>query len=69
MSDIDIAALTSAADTLHALLVKRAIEIAELLDDMAGGSEEQHELAAVNDAIDAYKQVRWPSGRPDGGEG
>jgi hypothetical protein len=53
------------ADDLHALLVKRA-------DDLAGcteGSSEEGELEAITDAIEAYEAVRWPSGRVTGGKG
>jgi hypothetical protein len=52
-------------DALHALLVKRS-------DDLEGcteGSDEEHELAAITDAIEAYQAVRWPLGRTQGGEG
>jgi hypothetical protein len=58
----DPAALIVAADMLHALLVKRAVEITELLARSVECSEEQRELAAIIDAIEAYKKVRRWSG-------
>jgi len=47
---------------LHALLVKRAVEITELLTGSVECSEEKRELAAIIDVIEAYKKVRRPSG-------
>jgi len=58
----DPAPLITAADMLHALLVKRAVEITELLASSVECAEEQRELAAIIDAIEAYKKVRWPTG-------
>jgi hypothetical protein len=65
----DPAALLAAADMLHALLVKRAVEITELLAGSVECSEEQRELAAIIEAIEAYKKVRWPNGGADSSRG
>ena len=57
--------LTGAADTLHALLVRRA-------DDLSGcaqGSPEDHELRAIMKALVNYEGARWPQGRTADGKG
>ena len=62
-------ALISAADMLHALLVARAVAITELVASSIEGTGEQHELAAIVDAIKCYKNARWPCDKVDGGRG
>jgi hypothetical protein len=55
----------SIMDALHALVVRRA----DALSGCTAGSEEERELAAITDAIEAYERARWPDGRTDGGKG
>jgi hypothetical protein len=60
-----VARFTSAADAMHALLVKRA-------DDLGGslvGSVEEAEFASIADALTAYELIRWPEGKIPGGKG
>ena len=60
-----VAHFTRVADTMHALLVKRADEI----QGCAEGSPEEAELAAITDAIEAYEDLRWPGAKVPGGKG
>ena len=46
-------------DAMHALLTKRADELAGCTE----GSPEEDELRALADAIDAYEAKRWPRGK------
>jgi hypothetical protein len=53
------------ANAMHSLLVQRA----DALIGCTNGSENQDELEAIGEAIEAYERVRWPDGRIDGGKG
>ena len=55
----DTAPAPAITDALHNLVVKRADD----LEGCAEGSDEDRELAAITDAIEAYEVVRWPLGR------
>jgi hypothetical protein len=50
---------------MYSLLVQRA----DALIGCTNGSENQDELEAIGEAIEAYERVRWPDGRIDGGKG
>jgi hypothetical protein len=60
-----VAHFTRVADGVHALLVKHA----DALEGCIEGSPEEVELAAIVDAIEAYEELRWPTGRVPGGKG
>ena len=60
-----LAKLTKEADAMHALLVLRA----DALMGCTEGSEEEEELSAITDAIEAYEAKRWPDGKEPGGKG
>ena len=49
---------------MHSLLVERA-------DVLMGskGAQEEVELAALTDTIEAYEAARWPDGKVPGGKG
>jgi hypothetical protein len=50
---------------MHGVLVQRA----DALEVCLEGSEEEIELQAVVDAIEAYEALRWPTGKVNGGKG
>ena len=52
-------------DALHSLPVARADELMSCTE----GGDEERELAAITDAIEAYEAVRWPTDRIDIGKG
>ena len=54
--------LTEEADTMHAVLMRRADRLA----GCAAGSDEDAELKAIVDAIEAYEAKRWPLGNAPG---
>ena len=53
------------ADAMHAMLVRRADNLAGCLE----GSSEEAELASIVAAMEAYEQKRWPLGKEPGGKG
>ena len=50
---------------LDRMLVLRA----DALMGCTEGSEEEEELSAITDAIEAYEAKRWPEGKIPGGKG
>jgi hypothetical protein len=57
--------LAGVADAMHALLVKRADQLANSIDDSADVTEYLTIVAAVM----AYQGKRWPSGKVESGKG
>jgi hypothetical protein len=57
--------LAGVADAMHALLVKRADQLANSID----GSADVTEYLTVLATIMAYEGMRWPSGKVTGGKG
>ena len=53
------------ADALHALLVNRA----DRLMGCTENSDDEDELVAIGEAIEAYELKRWPEGKESGGKG
>ena len=51
--------LTAEADAMHGALMRRA----DTLADCTKGSDEEGELEAIVDLLEAYEAKRWPLGR------
>jgi hypothetical protein len=52
-------------DGMHAALVRRSDALASCLE----GSEEEAELKAIANVLEAYEAKRWPLGKESGGKG
>jgi hypothetical protein len=50
---------------MRSALVQRA----DVLEGCTVGSDEEAELKAIVDAIEAYEAKRWPEGKVPGGKG
>ena len=57
--------LTAEADAMHGALMRRADALAGCTE----GSDDEAELKAIVDLIEAYKAKRWPLGKEPGGKG
>jgi hypothetical protein len=60
-----VALFARVADTMHALLMKRA----DALEGFVEGSAEEAEYGSIADALAAYEELRWPTGKVPGGKG
>jgi hypothetical protein len=57
--------MTEEADAMHGVFMRRA----DALAGYADRSDEEVELKAIVDAIEAYECRRWPLGKEPGGKG
>ena len=60
-----ITRLSEVTDKMHGLLMDRA----DALMGCVEGSQEEAELAALTDVIEAYETRRWPLGKEPGSKG